>query len=378
MFKVAKAGDKVHGVAAEHCHQFQPEEPAGACFVFARLQDAATNATSLATRHDEHGPDPCCLVRRIEQSSIPGVRPAAGIESSAPAPASAADDRSVLFCHEIREVAYQIPIEISHEFQQALHLPRVVRAAADPGDRFAHHALDLRDVLDGCVTQRDCFVHQVCSPEVEGQASGTNAPGGHPISYAKDLMNAYILIGGRSRRMGSPKRSVPFEGSTFLERVLGAARGAFDEVFAVQRAEGEPASGLTTLFEDSHESEAPVFGVAAALRHAQEPCFVLAVDYPLLTSELLCELRRRFEQSGKLLLAPRWSGKVQMLCAGYSPDLLSRIESRIGEGRLDLRSLADESEAEILREDDLRQQFAGEPLSNINTPEELEKARRLK
>jgi len=187
-------------------------------------------------------------------------------------------------------------------------------------------------------------------------------------------MNAYILIGGRSRRMGSPKRSVPFEGSTFLERVLGAARGAFEEVFAVQRAEGEPATGLTTLFEDSHDREAPVFGVAAALRHAQEPCFVLAVDYPL----LLGELRRRFEQSGKLLLAPRWSGKVQMLCAGYSPDLLSRIDGRIREGRLDLRSLADESEAEIVSEDDLRQQFPGEPLSNVNTPEELEKARRLR
>ena len=191
-------------------------------------------------------------------------------------------------------------------------------------------------------------------------------------------MNAYILIGGRSRRMGTPKRSVPFEGSTFLERVLGAARGAFDEVFAVQRAAGEPASGLTTLFENSHESEAPVFGVAAALRHAQERCFVLAVDYPLLTTELLGELRRRFEQSGKLLLAPRWSGKVQMLCAGYSPDLLSRIEGRIRQGRLDLRSLADESEAEILSEDDLRQQFPGEPLSTVNTPEELEKARRLR
>ena len=191
-------------------------------------------------------------------------------------------------------------------------------------------------------------------------------------------MNAYILIGGRSRRMGSPKRSVPFEGSTFLERVLGAARGAFEEVFAVQRAEGEPATGLTTLFEDSHDREAPVFGVAAALRHAQEPCFVLAVDYPLLTSGLLGELRRRFEQSGKLLLAPRWSGKVQMLCAGYSPDLLSRIDGRIREGRLDLRSLADESEAEIVSEDDLRQQFPGEPLSNVNTPEELEKARRLR
>lgn len=191
-------------------------------------------------------------------------------------------------------------------------------------------------------------------------------------------MNAYILIGGRSRRMGAPKGNVKFEGATFLERVVAAARSAFDEVFAVQRAGGEAAAGLTTVFEGPHELEAPLFGVSAALRHAAARCFVIAVDYPLLTGELLRELRGRFEASDKLLLAPRWSGKVQMLCAGYSPYLLPRMDQRIAEGRLDLRSLVGEAEAEILGEDTLRQRFPGEPLLNVNTPEDFEEARRLR
>ena len=193
-------------------------------------------------------------------------------------------------------------------------------------------------------------------------------------------MNAYILIGGRSHRMGSPKRDVLFDGVPFLERVAVAARGVFDEVFALQRYGGRPDPDLPTVFEESHELEAPVFGVAAALGHAQGRCFILAVDYPLLTSNLLRELRLRFEQSHALLMAPRWNGKLQMLCAGYDSRLLPRIESRIGEGRLDLRGLAGEIETEILEEDDLRQQFPGEPLSNVNTSEELaqlEKARRM-
>ena len=197
------------------------------------------------------------------------------------------------------------------------------------------------------------------------------------LSYSS-VMNAYILIGGRSRRMGAPKGTVQFEGVTFLEHVAAAARSAFDGVFAVQRAGGEPAGGLITVFEDVHEQEAPLFGVAAALRHARARCFVIAVDYPLLTSELLRELRSAFAAGDKLLLAPRWSGKVQMLCAGYSPGLLPRIEQRIAEGRLDLRSLAGETEAEILGEDALRQRFPGEPLLNVNTPEDFEKARRLR
>lgn len=201
------------------------------------------------------------------------------------------------------------------------------------------------------------------------------------MRYAENLMNAYILIGGRSHRMGSPKGDVLFDGVPFLERVAGAARGAFDQVFAVQRHGGRPALDLPTVFEESHDLEAPVFGVAAALGHAQARCFVLAVDYPLLTSDLLRELRVRFEKSQALLMAPRWSGKLQMLCAGYDSDLLPRIESRIGERRLDLRGLAGETETEVLGEDDLRRQFPGEPLSNVNTSEELallERARRLR
>ena len=171
--------------------------------------------------------------------------------------------------------------------------------------------------------------------------------------------------------MGSPKAAVQLDGSSFLDRVAGAARGSFDQIFAVQRQGGAPASGLETIFEDPHDHEAPVFGVAQALRHAQERCFVIAVDYPLLTSELLRDLRARFEQSDRMLLAPRWSGRVQMLCAGYSDALLARIEERVAQGRLDLRSLAGEGEAEIVSEDVLRRQFPGEALMNVNTTEDL-------
>jgi molybdopterin-guanine dinucleotide biosynthesis protein A len=59
-----------------------------------------------------------------------------------------------------------------------------------------------------------------------------------------------------------------------------------------------------------------------------------------------------------------------MLCAGYDPALLPRIEQRIAATRYDLRGLASESEAEILVEHELRKQFDGEPLMNVNTVDE--------
>jgi molybdopterin-guanine dinucleotide biosynthesis protein A len=175
-------------------------------------------------------------------------------------------------------------------------------------------------------------------------------------------MNAYILIGGSSTRMGQSKVTL------FLDRVVVAARGAFDDVFAVQRAggEGAGAGGVATIFELPHDARAPVFGVVRALAHANARCFVVGVDYPLLTAALLRRLRARFEASDALLMAPRSHGKLQMLCAGYDPALLPRIEQRIALGRLDLRGLV----TDIVDEE-------SDELMNVNTPEELEKARRL-
>lgn len=168
-------------------------------------------------------------------------------------------------------------------------------------------------------------------------------------------MNCYILIGGSSSRMGQSKVAL------FLDRVAAAARGAFDAVFAVQREGGEPAPGVETIFEEPHAERAPVFGVQRALQHADGRCFILAVDYPYLTSALLRRLRARFEASGALLMAPRSHGKLQMLCAGYDAALLPRIEERIAEGRLDLRGLV----SEVIDEE-------SEELINVNTPEDLQ------
>jgi len=140
-------------------------------------------------------------------------------------------------------------------------------------------------------------------------------------------------------------------------------------VIAVQREEGAEAS-IPTIFESLHDDQAPVFGVACALAHASARCFILAVDYPLITAAILRYLRERVERSNALLVAPVWSGKTQMLCAGYAPELLPRIEKRVAAKRYDLRSLAGQDEAEILPEDELRAIFAGEPLMNVNTAKE--------
>jgi len=204
-------------------------------------------------------------------------------------------------------------------------------------------------------------------------------------------VNAYVLVGGRSRRMGASKVEL------FLDRVVAAARPVFDEVVAVDRAsavilsrvddEGPPdLSGaraigrrsfavsaaqddrsIRTIFEEPHDLEGAIFGVVRALRDARGKCFLLAVDYPLITTEVL-ELLRDREGT------PEWNGRPQPLCAVWDAALLPRIDERIARGALDLRGAA---ETAIIAESELRSRFSGEPLLNVNTPEEWERAQRF-
>jgi molybdopterin-guanine dinucleotide biosynthesis protein A len=162
-------------------------------------------------------------------------------------------------------------------------------------------------------------------------------------------MNCYVLAGGRSRRMGRSKPEL------FLDRIAAAARAAFDEVIVVDRA-----------FEGEHQDEGPIFGIEAALRHAQQDrCFILAVDYPLITTEVLSYLRDR---AG----IPVWRGKPQPLCAVYDTLLLPLVEARIAKRQFDVHGLIDEAGVEMIPESELRTRFAGEPLLNVNTPQDLE------
>src|SRR5260370_34086972 len=139
-------------------------------------------------------------------------------------------------------------------------------------------------------------------------------------------MKCYGLFDERRTRLARSKHDIPSGGATFLERVADAAKQVFDRVIAVQRLGGEGVDGLPTIFEPPHQAQAPVFGVWRALEDAKAQCFILAIDYPLLTSDVLRYLAGRASQSAAEMLVPRWNAKLHMLGAGYAPSLLTRVK----------------------------------------------------
>ncbi len=156
----------------------------------------------------------------------------------------------------------------------------------------------------------------------------------------------------------------------FLHQIVAAASPVFERVIAVQR-HGTERLLIDTIFEQPHKHEGPLFGVVRALQDCKDRCFILATDYPLITTDFLRDLRRRFDATEAALLMPVWQGVPQPLCAGYAAAMLPILQRRIVEGKLDLRGLMTEAETALV-------EVEGNALFNVNTPAEMEEAERLR
>jgi molybdopterin-guanine dinucleotide biosynthesis protein A len=98
-------------------------------------------------------------------------------------------------------------------------------------------------------------------------------------------LTGVLLVGGRSRRFGSPKALARYRGETLAERGWRLLGAACDERIAVGRVEGLPFATI------DDERVGPVGAIAAALRvAAHDVCVVVPVDMPLLTPQALLAL----------------------------------------------------------------------------------------
>jgi molybdenum cofactor guanylyltransferase len=187
-------------------------------------------------------------------------------------------------------------------------------------------------------------------------------------------VNCYVLTGGLSQRMGRPKSGLLLDGRTFFDRIVQSASGAFDSVLEVTRSGHAATGSVAAIQEPPHEGTSPLFGILASLRHAGGSAWIVATDYPMLTPEVLRHLRSRFESSAAAMLVPLWEGRPQLLCAGYASALVPEIERRIEQSEFRLRNLLARDDVEYVAQEELNR-FGGDPLVNVNEPEEYERIR---
>lgn len=191
----------------------------------------------------------------------------------------------------------------------------------------------------------------------------------------KDDVTAFVLAGGQSTRMGREKAMLELGGSTLLERALQLALTVAAEAMVVgSRGEFER---YGRLLEDVYPGQGPLGGIHAALWASPTDLnLILAVDTPFLEARFLEYLVAQARESGAVVTLPRTADGFHPLAAVYRRAFREVAEQALAEGRNKIDALFAQVETRVLEEEEL-QRFAFAPaiFENLNTPEELERAR---
>jgi molybdenum cofactor guanylyltransferase len=173
---------------------------------------------------------------------------------------------------------------------------------------------------------------------------------------ASRRLTGVLLVGGSSRRFGSPKALARFNGKTFAEQAWGVLGTACDERLAFGKAADELHLPFP-VHDDGTDVRAPLAGIVAGLRAARnDVCVFLPVDLPFATPELVRALGAACEEAAVPQTGP--------LPGAYARSALAVLEARLAAGELTLRDALAEL-ATVTVEHDPAQ------LMNVNAPEEL-------
>jgi len=200
-----------------------------------------------------------------------------------------------------------------------------------------------------------------------------------PFVYDRgmDGVSVFVLAGGKSSRMGSDKAFLEFRGSTLLERALKLAKEVSSSVWVVGPRQKFAAFGK--IVEDVYPAQGPLAGIHAGLRASGDDLnVVLAVDLPFVESGLIRFLLARAQDTDALAIVPRFGDGWQPLCAVYRKPFADAAEKALqkSENRIDLLFAKTDVRA-IAESELLTAGFSPEMFRNLNTPEELNEARRL-
>jgi molybdopterin-guanine dinucleotide biosynthesis protein A len=199
----------------------------------------------------------------------------------------------------------------------------------------------------------------------------------HPNEpVAADQLAAFVLAGGKSSRMGRDKAVLTLNGKTLLQRALSTLRQITHNVSILGSQSIYGDQGAPVL-EDIIPECGPLSGIHAALTHSKSAFnLIIAVDTPFLSADFLRFLADRAISSRSVVTTPEIAGYTQPLCAVYSHDFLSIAEESLKAGKYKIVPLFPAGRTQTISEREMAQfAFTPEMFDNLNTPEDLERAR---
>jgi molybdopterin-guanine dinucleotide biosynthesis protein A len=175
----------------------------------------------------------------------------------------------------------------------------------------------------------------------------------------------FVLVGGRSSRMGVDKALLSCRGVPLAAHVASRLKVVTDAVSLV----GDPARyghlGFPVIA-DEHPGMGPVGAIITALlRSGFSWNLVAACDLPGLHGEIFEALLHRIQASGRQCVVPVTpDGREQVLCSVYRRDSLDRLAAIHESGERKLRNAVRFLDTEFWRVD------SSDWSRNVNTPQD--------
>lgn len=188
-----------------------------------------------------------------------------------------------------------------------------------------------------------------------------------PPSYVAGL----VLAGGRSRRMGSDKALLCWQGIPMLQRVCDVALQCCDRVYVLtpwpDRYQHVIPSPCITL-QEHQPDRGPLVALLTGLNQLQTTwVLLLACDLPLLRPDILREWLTLLPKTQAFALVPHQPDQWEPLCGFYHHQSRSSLQSFIQQGGQSFQHWLSSLPAQKIAIDAQSQAM----LRNCNSPNDL-------
>lgn len=188
-----------------------------------------------------------------------------------------------------------------------------------------------------------------------------------------NITSGYILVGGKSSRMGSDKGLMQFKDKPLIQHAIEKLEPAVKRVVLIANNPTYQKFGLEVI-PDLIKNIGPAGGIYTALKHTDTHFnFILSCDMPFIKSEAInFIIQNSFKWQ---ITVPICHQKIEPLCGIYTKECLIEWERLIQQNMIKLQDMM--TYFKLLKLDvDNNKLFNDQSFQNINTKYDFENALR--
>ena len=190
-------------------------------------------------------------------------------------------------------------------------------------------------------------------------------------------LTGIILSGGNNIRMGENKAFIELDGRRIIDRTVALFGEIFKQTILVTNEPLDYADLDLEIVVDLIPKSGSLIGIYTGLFYASYPhCFVTACDMPFINKKVIDYIVTMKEQYDVVI--PHLQDGYHPLFARYSNRCMGFIEKLMDDDKLKITNLFNKVKVrEVLPKDVSLLDPSMKSFFNLNTPEDLEKAKKL-